>query len=172
MEFNDKGKVDNDMESAAREDSRGFSHRLREAMQGRSIREFASSATMSAGTLHNYLNDESLPTLDKLISLANTANVSLNWLATGRGPVHLEHQVSKLQEPGSEQATATEKRLDVALLTAILECLEKTIVDLNIEMSPEKKSSVTVSIYDLYSELGDKAVNKDKIFRLIESTVS
>ena len=120
---------------------------------------------MSSGTLHNYLNDESLPTLDKLIALANTSNVNLNWLATGRGPLQ------RAAESATE-ADGSDNRLDVALLTAVLECLEKTVADLGIEMSAEKKSSVTASIYDLYSELGEKAVNKEKIFRLIESMVA
>lgn len=141
------------------EDSSGFAERLREAMRGRSIREFASTAGMSAGTLHNYLNNESLPTLDKLIALSNTANVSLNWLATGRGPVE---RVDENED---------EKSLNVALLSAVVECLECTLDEFGLSMSAEKKSGVITSIYDLYSELDEQAVNKEKITRLIRTTV-
>ncbi|MCB1754760.1 MAG: helix-turn-helix transcriptional regulator [Gammaproteobacteria bacterium] len=150
------------------EDSDGFPLRLREAMQGRSIREFASSANMSAGTLHNYLNNESLPTLDKLIALANTADVNLNWLATGVGTPARSHSQTSMSY--REYANA-EKRLDIMLLRAIIECLEQTTMNRQIAMSAEKKSSIVASIYDLCSEIGDKAVNKEKITRLIESTL-
>lgn len=148
------------------ENSSGFSKRLREAMAGRSIREFASSASMSAGTLHNYLNDESLPTLDKLISLANTAGISLNWLATGRGAASIG-DASKESLSGE-----TTDRLDITVLTEALECIEQAIHELGISMSPEKKSSVTASIYDLFREQRDQPVNREKVFRLIETAIS
>ncbi|MDO6461987.1 helix-turn-helix transcriptional regulator [Granulosicoccaceae sp. 1_MG-2023] len=153
--------IDNESgtESGQFEDSSGFAERLREAMRGRSIREFASTAGMSAGTLHNYLNNESLPTLDKLIALSNTANVSLNWLATGRGPVE---RIDDNED---------EKSLNIALLCAVLECLEHTLDEFQISMSAEKKSGVVASMYDLYSELDEQAVNKEKITRLIRTTV-
>jgi len=142
-------------------------------MQGRSIREFASSASMSAGTLHNYLNDESLPTLDKLIALANTGNVSINWLATGRGPMHKSHfdaAVSGGAVPSAQ--TGNGGNLNPTLLVAVLECLDLTIDRLKIPMSAVKKAGVAVSIYDLYSELGEQAINKEKVVRLIEATIA
>lgn len=146
--------------------SNGFSTRLREAMDGRSIREFASSAQMSAGTLHNYLNDESLPTLDKLISLVNTANVSLNWLATGRGPVSFDDNSTELSSGvGGDQ-------LSIAVLKEAIECIEQAISELGVSMSPEKKSSVTASLYDLFREQRDQPVNREKVFRLIETALA
>ena len=146
------------------ENSSGFSKRLREAMRGRSIREFASKASMSAGTLHNYLNDESLPTLDKLISLANTASVSLNWLATGSGPVSIDHVISEVGDAAT--------KIDIKVLTEALECIELAINELGVSMTPEKKSSVTASLYDLFSEQRDQPVNREKVFRLIETAIA
>ncbi len=160
------------MSSDSNEDSQGFSLRLREAMKGRSIREFASSASMSAGTLHNYLNDESLPTLDKLIALANTSDVSLNWLATGRGPVDRVQGDDSGESDEASSEGAKSHNLNVALLGAVLECLDLTIEKLDINMSAAKKSGVAVSIYDLYSELDETAVNREKVFRLIESMIA
>lgn len=162
------------MTSVPHEDSQGFSQRLREAMQGRSIREFASSASMSAGTLHNYLNDESLPTLDKLIALANTSDVSLNWLATGRGP--RQRSMSGDDFAGgsafvSAPAGSRSQGLNVALLKAVLECLELTEERMQINLSAQKKSSVAVSIYDIFSELDEPAVNREKVNRLIEAMI-
>ncbi|WP_288063309.1 XRE family transcriptional regulator [Rodentibacter caecimuris] len=60
-----------------------FSERLKELIGNKSGRSFAKDAGISYSTLHNYLTDTSLPTLDNLIALANYANVSVQWLATG-----------------------------------------------------------------------------------------
>ena len=60
-----------------------FSDRLKELIGNKSGRAFAKEAGISYSTLHNYLTNTSLPTLDNLITLANYANVSVQWLATG-----------------------------------------------------------------------------------------
>lgn len=61
-----------------------FSERLKTLIGNKSGRGFAKEAGISYSTLHNYLTDTSLPTLDNLITLANYANVSVQWLATGQ----------------------------------------------------------------------------------------
>lgn len=60
-----------------------FSERLKELIGNKSGRAFAKDAGISYSTLHNYLTNTSLPTLDNLIALATYANVSVQWLATG-----------------------------------------------------------------------------------------
>jgi bacteriophage CI repressor helix-turn-helix domain len=60
-----------------------FSERLKELIGNKSGRAFAKDAGISYSTLHNYLTNTSLPTLDNLITLATYANVSVQWLATG-----------------------------------------------------------------------------------------
>ncbi|BFU64746.1 XRE family transcriptional regulator [Rodentibacter abscessus] len=72
-----------------------FSERLKELIGSKSGRSFAKDAGISYSTLHNYLTDTSLPTLDNLIALANYANVSVQWLATGE----------YLEEPKQKDAT-------------------------------------------------------------------
>lgn len=60
-----------------------FSDRLKKVIGDRSGRAFAKEVGISYSTLHNYLTNVSSPTLDNLIALANSAGVSLQWLATG-----------------------------------------------------------------------------------------
>lgn len=71
-----------------------FSDRLKELIGNKSGRAFAKEAGISYSTLHNYLTNTSLPTLDNLIALATYANVSVQWLATG------EHTEAQLQKDG------------------------------------------------------------------------
>ncbi len=134
-------------------------------MKGRSIREFASSATMSAGTLHNYLNGESLPTLDKLLSLVNTSGVDLGWLATGVGSMQFGSDIT-INNPTKPCS------INVKYLTMILESVENAEHTLGIGMKVEKKCDVTSAIYDIVGGSDEQSVNREKIQRLVQSTLS
>ena len=63
----------------------------------KSGRAFAKEAGISYSTLHNYLTNTSLPTLDNLIALATYTDVSVQWLATGEltsGQKHINTETS------------------------------------------------------------------------------
>ncbi|AYY04898.1 MULTISPECIES: helix-turn-helix transcriptional regulator [Enterobacteriaceae] len=60
-----------------------FSDRLRKAIDGKSIRQFAADCGISYGAMHKYFAGHTQPTLDNLVVLARTAGVSIEWLATG-----------------------------------------------------------------------------------------
>lgn len=61
-----------------------FSDRLRQAIGERSIRSFAAECGISYGAMHKYFSGQTQPTLDNLVILSETLNISLEWLATGR----------------------------------------------------------------------------------------
>ena len=61
----------------------GFPARLRQVVGTDSIRSFAVRAGISPTVLKQYLDGSSLPGLDKALLIANAANCSVDWLATG-----------------------------------------------------------------------------------------
>lgn len=61
-----------------------FSDRLRQAIGDRSIRSFAAECGISYGAMHKYFSGMTQPTLDNLVILADTLNISIEWLATGK----------------------------------------------------------------------------------------
>lgn len=67
----------------SQEKGTGFGERLKEVIGNKSGRAFAKEVSISYSTLHNYLTNMSLPTLDNLIALAKHTGVSIEWLATG-----------------------------------------------------------------------------------------
>ncbi|EJG1803494.1 TPA: helix-turn-helix transcriptional regulator [Vibrio parahaemolyticus] len=67
-----------------------FSERLNTVLNGKSGRAFAKETGISYSTLHNYLSGISSPTLENLITLSEKANVSIEWLATGRNSEVME----------------------------------------------------------------------------------
>ncbi|MEO0356476.1 MAG: S24 family peptidase [Cyanobacteria bacterium P01_A01_bin.3] len=60
-----------------------FPERLREVVGDQSIRGFARECGFSDTVLRQYLNGQSEPTRPALLAIARTAQVSLEWLASG-----------------------------------------------------------------------------------------
>lgn len=63
--------------------SDGFAARLKEAIGNESILSFSKRCGISEGTTRKYLTG-SQPGIDKLLTLAAVAGVTIEWLATGR----------------------------------------------------------------------------------------
>jgi len=61
-----------------------FPVRLKQAVGDKSIRGFARDCGFSDTVLRQYLNGQSEPTRPALLAIARTANVSVEWLATGQ----------------------------------------------------------------------------------------
>jgi phage repressor protein C with HTH and peptisase S24 domain len=71
-----------------------FPARLKQAVGDKSIRGFARDCGFSDTVLRQYLNGQSEPTRPVLLAIARTANVSVEWLATGQ-PVAGAKDLSK-----------------------------------------------------------------------------
>lgn len=64
-----------------------FKNRLKLAIEGESVNSFAKRCKVRESLLRKYLSGPTLPGMDKLVAIARTANVNIDWLATGEGPV-------------------------------------------------------------------------------------
>lgn len=74
-------------ESASTSTKSGFAKRLGLTINGQSISGFSIKCRVSESLLRKYLAGDSLPGTDKLVAIARAADISLEWLATGEGPV-------------------------------------------------------------------------------------
>jgi len=63
-----------------------FSQRLEAALGKKSARSLAISCGMSPNVVSKYLNGESTPNVERLVAIAEALDVSVDWLATGKGP--------------------------------------------------------------------------------------
>jgi len=66
-------------------DSGWFATRLKAAMGEHSVYMFAKKCGFTESTLRKYLAGDSIPGADKLVHMAQVAEVSLQWLALGEG---------------------------------------------------------------------------------------
>ncbi|WP_445157368.1 helix-turn-helix domain-containing protein [Halomonas sp. E14] len=82
--LNAEDKPERKQSSSDSELEREFGARLRQAIGSRSVLSFAKECGISDSLVRKYLAG-SLPGLDKALTMARVAGVSLEWLATGRG---------------------------------------------------------------------------------------
>lgn len=66
-----------------------FKNRLTLLLEGRSGNAFARSVGMSEAVIRDYLSGKTYPSLSRLATIADKCDVSIEWLATGKGECRL-----------------------------------------------------------------------------------
>lgn len=135
-------------------ESDGFKNRIKQAMGEEKNRAFARRAGISESGLRQYIKGESLPTLDKLIAIADTARVNLLWLATGEGP---------MRGASVESVTLCAGHVDVDTLTRALMLVEVMGAGLPVE----RRARVAAGIYELFAKEG-RTLDADAIRQVAE----
>lgn len=69
--------------SSSESELESFANRLSVAMGSRSARSVAAACGMSDTVLRKYLNGESTPNVERLVAIAKSLDVTVEWLATG-----------------------------------------------------------------------------------------
>jgi len=72
---------------ASNTDAGSFPGRLLRLIGRTPVRAFARETGISEGVLRKYLSNKSDPSRTRLITIAEAGGVSLEWLATGQGPM-------------------------------------------------------------------------------------
>lgn len=96
LETKDKSKV-----ACSKTKHTTFTERLKKTIGSESARSFAKRAGILPATFHNYLKGASEPRRLEIIAIAEAADVSLEWLSTGRGPM----MKSELETVGPRQGS-------------------------------------------------------------------
>jgi len=63
-----------------------FPSRLRGCIIDESVASFARRCGFSEGLIRAYLKGEKQPGMERLVKIADASGVTVDWLATGRGP--------------------------------------------------------------------------------------
>ena len=109
-----------------------FGGRLKTAMGDISVYKLAQMTGLSHTVLHKYLQDVSIPGIDKADEIATALNVSFLWLTKGEGSM-------KLEENRNPDILAPEnlKKITVDLYTVV-----STIEDLSKKSRQQKKGTL------------------------------
>jgi len=116
-----------------------FCERLKIAINVESVNAFAKRSGIPEGTLRTYLSGASLPGLDKLIAISDAAQVNIEWLATGKGPM----------KPSTDD---TPRYYDEDFLQAVIETSESYWIREGKNLSPSEKADIITSVYAIMYE--------------------
>lgn len=136
-----------------------LAQRIALLMNGMSGLAFAQKCGFSDSLLRKYLAG-SIPGADKLVAIARAGGVSVDWLATGEGPMRPE---------GREPAAPP---LDEALLELAVRLLEEWLAERRLVLRPEPKAKAIAALYEIGLEAqaegrGLEQRQVDRILRLV-----
>lgn len=128
----------------------GLAHRIRTAIGEESARSFAMRAGISDSTLRSILKGTS-PTLDSLVPIARAADVSVDWLATGEGPMYrdgLARGAAAVPSPSmAVRGVASVPALDGRLLGLCFEGIRATYRDANARIDDRSAGELAGRLY-------------------------
>ncbi len=121
-------------------------------------RRLAYLAGISESQLYRYLSGQSQPTVVPLILIAQVGGVSLQWLATGEGNMHL----SEVDDPP--------RGVDPKLLEECIATAEDVLHELERPLESVKKAQLITALYELQLESGN-SLERATVLRLLKSMV-
>lgn len=131
-----------------------LSIRMREVIGNESVTSFGRRCGIGEGTLRKYFTG-TLPVIDKLIAIADAANVNIEWLATGRGPKQRGASVQAIP-PAPPQSPASVHVDDLERLELAVESVEEGLAATHRTLPPSKYAQLIVAVYDLLADMDQK----------------
>lgn len=124
------------------EESDALSKRVLELIGGDSLLSFSRRCGVNEGTLRNIIKSGAQPRTDHLIAIADAANVSIEWLAAGRGP----------KQRGAAQPPAPAVQLDTRILTRAVTAVQEGLAGIKRPLPPDKHAALIMAAYELILE--------------------
>lgn len=110
--------------------------RLRDLKGERALATFARRSGVEESSLRAYTKRGVKPGLDHLVAICRAGNISLDWLATGQGPVHsAAHSPVTFQDP--------------VRLRLTIEAVEQGLRAIGRTLPPDKYAQLVVAAYKL-----------------------
>lgn len=125
----------------SKNESELVSTRIRQVIGDEYVASFGRRCGLSEAVLRSYINDNRMPPLDKAAAIAAAGNVSIDWLATGRGQRERVPSAAPHPAPDNEageiahiysQATEPQRRAFRALANAVRNPSLRAWLDLGI----------------------------------------
>ena len=114
--------------------------RLRELRGGLTRDQFSDQIGCNKATYGNYERGDRSPELDFLTKLIQATGVSLNWVATGKGPKYIREV---------NQPAKTSKAVDMELLEACIQGTEEHLAAADQAIDSGNKALIIANLYSL-----------------------
>lgn len=139
---------------------------------GKNQDEFGLLLGVGKSAVSKYENGDADPGAVALSIIAKAGDVSLDWLISGQGPGPGEgHSITKEQLShyihGTEEPPKGLTMADAAIMRAVIEGIEEHLAAQELELRPEKKADLVLTLFEMCIEEG-KQVDKATIIRLVK----
>lgn len=148
--------------------SSGFAKRLRQALEGDSVNAFAKKCGLSESLVRKYLSG-SLPGLDKASLMAQQLNVTVDWLATGRGPMRPD---AVIETPEGERIAVEAKAsapMDEELMARLVDGIMAEYKAANVGLPPRDLGRMAARMHadlvDLYDDPDERIIGLKALLR-------
>lgn len=142
------------------DDPDAFPDRLATLIGKLSVRAFARKAGVSDTFLRQCLAGRTEPTRTKLLAIARAGSASVEWLATGRGPMR-DTDVVRSGNPGPA--------IDGELLARVIEVTEDVLRESARTLTPAQKAGLIGAAYEMHDQAERRPVARETIVRLVGS---
>ena len=146
------------------EESDQLVKRLLEVIGDEPLLAFSRRCGIGEGTLRNVIKTNASPRTEHMVAIADAANVTVEWLATGRPPKWRKDLLAAL-DAVTNQAQASAPLGDRARLATAVRAVEEGLAGAKLTMPPAKKAELICAAYDLITENTPK--NSAQIVQLI-----
>ena len=160
---------ESDAERSFPPDETNVVDRLQSLMDGDSIAAFGRRCSVPESNLRSYLKRGVKPGLDHLVAIADTAGVTVDWLATGREPKLRRDLVAALRAAERGAPAGEAPAIDMERLAQALQAVEEGLQDADVELEPIDKAEVVCAAYDLIGQLGATAQARALIGRIVKA---
>lgn len=124
-----------------------FAARLSALIGRQSVLSFARACGLAESVLRTYLHDGRMPPLDKALAIATAAGVSLDWLASGRGPRATAEAPAAYAIRSAHASDADEPALPPFDAAVLEEVLKAVLAAPGQAASPEEVAALAVARY-------------------------
>lgn len=128
--------------------------RIREAIGEERVSAFGRRCGIGESTLRKYL-DGSMPHAINLVTIADAANVNIEWLATGRGPRQRGSSVPTIPQAPPIPASIINME-DVHRLTLAIEAVDEGLGNIYSTLPADKRAKLVAAAYDLLADMEQK----------------
>ena len=135
-----------------RENEKKVDVRLRDVIDEESLASFGRRCGISEGGIRKYLNGAS-PSTEKLVAIADTANVNIEWLATGRGPKMRGASSIPTIPPAPQLQPSLINIDDLERLTMAIETVEEALEAMRRDATPTLRAKLYTAAYDLLLDM-------------------
>lgn len=160
-------------------ESDAFTKRILDVVGEEPLHAFARRCGVGESTLRNIIKSGAWPRTDNLVAIADTANVNIEWLASGRGPKQ-RGAASNAEELSNARAINLRNSImhglnpsqpssginidDIARLTLAIEAVEEGLDGAYRTLPPEKRAKLIAAAYDLLIDMEQK----DNVIKFIK----